>query len=77
MATRQEAIMKGDLAVRLSLIGIHVPTAIRGAIFELGLSRIRDQKESIPRQDLLVLCKKFNLIIAHWCAGRVVARAHE
>ena len=33
-----------------------------------------DQKGSVPTQNLLVLCKKFNLIIADWCAGRVIAR---
>jgi hypothetical protein len=46
----------------------------RGIIVNLALTTAPDQKESAQYQDLLALCKKFNLIIADWCAGRVIAR---
>jgi hypothetical protein len=70
----QEAIVKGGFAVRLSPTVFMYGRQSGGVIIDLGLSTTADQKESIPRQDLLVLCKKFNLIIADWYAGRVLAQ---
>jgi hypothetical protein len=73
----KEAMVKGGFAVRLSRTVFMYGRQSGGIIIDLGLSTTADQKESIPRQDLLVLCKKLNLIIADWCAGRLLARANE
>lgn len=70
----QEAIVKGGFGVRLSPTLFMYGRQSGGFIIDLGLSTTADQKESIPRQDLLVLCKKFNLIIADWYAGRVLGQ---
>jgi hypothetical protein len=69
----EEAVVKGGFAVRLSPTVFMYGRQSRGIIVDLGLTTA-DQKESVPNQDLLVLCKKFNLIIADWCAGHIVAR---
>jgi hypothetical protein len=70
----QEAIVKGGFAVRLTPTLFMYGRQSQGIIVDLGLSMSADEKGSVPTQNLLVLCKKFNLIIADWCAGRVIAR---
>ena len=70
----QEAIVKGGFAVRLSSTLFMYGRQSQGIIADLGLSMSGDQKGSVPTQDLLVLCRRFHLIVADWCAGRVIAR---
>jgi hypothetical protein len=70
----QEAIVKGGFAVRLSPTLFMYGRQSEGIIVDLGLCMSADQKESVPTQDLLVLCRRFHLIVADWCAGRVIAR---
>jgi hypothetical protein len=70
----QQATVKGGFAVRLSPTLIMYGRQSRGIIVNLALTAAPEQEESVQYQDLVTLCKKFNLIIADWCAGRVVAR---
>jgi len=70
----QEAIVKGGFAVRISPTLFMYGRQSQGIIVDLGLSMSPDQKGSVPTQDLLDLCRKFHLIVADWCAGRIVAR---
>jgi hypothetical protein len=69
-----EAVVKGGFAVSLSPTLFIYGRQSQGIIVDLGLSTSADWKGSAPTQDLLVLCRKFHLIIADWCAGRIVAR---
>ena len=69
-----EAIVKGGFVVRLSSTLFMYGRQSQGIIADLGLSMSGDQKGSVPTQDLLVLCRRFHLIVADWCAGRVIAR---
>lgn len=69
--------MRSGFGVRLSPTLFMYGRRSGGFIIDLGLSTTVDQKESIPRQDLSVLCKKFNLIIADWYAGQVLVRPDE
>jgi hypothetical protein len=70
----RQATVKGGFAVRLSPTLLMYGRQSRGIIVNLALTTTPDQKESVQYQNLLALCKKFNLIIADWCAGRVIAR---
>ena len=70
----QEAVVKGGFAVSLSPTLFMYGRQSQGMIVDLGLSTSADWKGSVPTPDLLVLCRKFHLIIADWCAGRIVAR---
>jgi hypothetical protein len=70
----QEAIVKGGFAVRLSPTLFMCGRQSQGIIVDLGLSMSGDQKGSVPTQDILVLRRRFHLIFADWCAGRVIAR---
>ena len=66
--------MKGGFAVRLSPTLFMYGRQSQGVIVDLGLSMSANQKGSVLTDDLLVLCRTFHLIIADWCAGRVIAR---
>jgi hypothetical protein len=70
----QEAMVKGGFAVRLSPTLFLYGRQSQGIIVDLGLSMSADERGSVPTQDIPVLCRKFHLIIADWCAGRVIAR---
>jgi len=73
-APKREEVVKGGFAVRLSASVFLYGRQSEGIIIDLGLSRGPDEKEADEMGSLLVLCKKFNLGIADWCASRVVAR---
>ncbi len=70
----RESIVKGGFAFRLSPSMFMYGRQSQGVIVNLGLNRLPDEGESVLDKSLLALCKKFNLVIADWCAGRVVAR---
>lgn len=72
--TGQQATVKGGFAVRLGPTLVMYGRQYRGIIVNLALTTTPDQQDSAQYRHLLALCKKFNLIIVDWCAGRVVTR---
>lgn len=71
---QREAVVKGGFACRLDPSVFIYGRQSGGIIIDLGLSTVPDKKESAAWRNLLVLCTKFNLCIADWCPGRVIAR---
>jgi hypothetical protein len=70
----QEAIVKGGFAIVLSQGLFLYGQQSKGAIINIGLSRLPNDNETLQSQQLRALCKKFNLVIVDWCAGQVVDR---
>jgi len=71
---KREQVVKGGFACRLIPCVFLYGRQSDGIIIDLGLSRLPNDKEPAALQSLLAVCKKFNLCIADWCAGNVIAR---
>jgi len=70
----QEMAVEGGFAARLGPTLFMYGRQSQGVLVDLGLNRSPNENESTQTQSLLALCKKFNLVIVDWCAGRVIGR---
>ena len=70
----REATVKGGFAVLLGPSLFLYGRESNGIIVDLGLNRLPEESDSVSNQNILALCRKFNLVIADWYAGRVLAR---
>ena len=66
-----ESPVKGGFAIRLGPSLIMYGRESSGILINLGLSRLPNDEHAALEGHLLAICKKFDLVIVDWCAGRI------